>query len=136
MLFITTTNHEKISIHTALWKSVPMKGQKCKVLQQMSLSLNPVSISVCNTSIEHKAKNLQLSPFVNKGSGCELVSQGEQQQDFGKTSGEMAHTTSQLDGKFEFRKDDINQGEAGRCRKSRQGRCLEQRLVPGLTATA
>lgn len=37
----------------------------------MSLSFNPTSISVavCNTAVEDNAKNLQLSPFMNKGSG-------------------------------------------------------------------
>ena len=32
MLVITTKNHGKKSIHIALWKSVPMKEQKHKVL--------------------------------------------------------------------------------------------------------
>ena len=36
---------------------------------------------------------------------------GEQQEESGDTS-ELAYTASQLDGKSEFRKDDINQGEA------------------------
>ena len=37
---------------------------------------------------------------------------GEQQEESGDTSGELAYTASQLDGKSEFRKDDISQGEA------------------------
>lgn len=65
MLVITTINLEKISIHDALRKSVPIMGQKCTVLYPMSLSSNPVSISVVvgNASIDDNAQHLRLSPL-------------------------------------------------------------------------